>query len=81
MNSFLILLKDGLLKIRAYNKLINDVEELRLKKFSFDNLQDSYLMFDIWNALKGDQDKLDTKITKRWSEIGFQGKENLIILK
>ena len=79
MNSFLILLKDGLLKIRAYNKLINDVEELRLKKFSFDNLQDSYLMFDIWNALKGDQDKLDTKITKRWSEIGFQGKENLII--
>lgn len=67
------MLKDGIIKIRAYNKLVADLEELRLRKFSFDNLQDSKLMFAVWHALKGEEDKLDTKITKRWSEIGFQG--------
>lgn len=73
--NFLILLKDGLIKIRAYNKLVNEIEELRLRKFSFDNLQDSELIFDLWNSLKGSTDKLDNKITKRWSEIGFQGND------
>lgn len=71
--NFFILLKDGLIKIRAYNKLINEIEELRLRKFSFDNLHDSELIFDVWSSLKGSEDKLDNKITKRWSEIGFQG--------
>ncbi len=68
-------MKDGLIKIRAYNKLVNEIEELRLRKFSFDNLQDSELIFDLWNSLKGSTDKLDNKITKRWSEIGFQGND------
>ena len=38
-------------------------------------MQDSELMFDLWNALKGLDDKLENKITKRWSEIGFQGSD------
>lgn len=59
--------------MRAYNKLINDIEELRTKTFSFDSLQDTELIFDLWNLLKKN-DKLDNKITKRWTEIGFQGR-------
>ena len=62
-----------MIKVRAYNKLINDIEELRTKTFSFDNLQDTELIFDLWNLLKKN-DKLDNKITKRWTEIGFQGR-------
>jgi hypothetical protein len=62
-----------LIKVRAYNKLINDIEELRTKTFSFDNLQDTELILDLWNLLKKN-DKLDNKITKRWTEIGFQGR-------
>ncbi len=62
-----------MIKVRAYNKLINDIEELRTKTFSFDNLQDTELILDLWNLLKKN-DKLDNKITKRWTEIGFQGR-------
>ena len=68
----MILLKDGLMKINAYNKLLNELEEMRQKKFSFDNMNDSEQLFQIWEALKG-SDHIGSKISKRWSEIGFQG--------
>jgi hypothetical protein len=66
-------MKDGLIKINAYNRLKSEVNELRHKKFSFENQQDSELIFELWKALKGSNDKLENKITRRWSEIGFQG--------
>ena len=75
VSSFFILLKDGLIKIRAYNKLVIEIEELRSRKFSFDSPHDSELIFDLWSSLKGTTDKLDNRITKRWSEIGFQGND------
>lgn len=68
-------MKDALIKTNAYNNLIRKVDELRLAKFSFDNNENSKLIFDLWTALKGEQDPLDTKITKRWTEIGFQGSD------
>ncbi len=68
-------MKDALIKTNAYNNLIRKVDELRLTKFSFENHDDSQLIFDLWTALKGEQDPLDTKITKRWTEIGFQGSD------
>ena len=66
-------MKDGLLKINAYNKLINDVEAIRNKKFSFDDVDNYNAIFDVWYGLRGKEDVLDTKISKRWSDIGFQG--------
>lgn len=73
--NLLILMKDGLIKINAYNQLLNDLEELRLKKFSFSNSQDSEKLFDLWQSLKGKDDQLEAQISKRWPEIGFQGKD------
>jgi hypothetical protein len=66
-------MKDGLLKINAYNKLINDVEAIRNKKFSFDDVDNYKCIFEVWHGLKGKDDILDSKISKRWSDIGFQG--------
>jgi hypothetical protein len=66
-------MKDGLLKINAYNKLINDVETIRNKKFSFDDVDNYNAIFDVWYGLRGKEDVLDSKISKRWSDIGFQG--------
>ena len=42
------MLKDGLIKINAYNKLLNDLDNLRNIKFSFDNSQDSTMLFELW---------------------------------
>jgi len=69
------MMKDGLIKINAYNKLLNDLDDLRNKKFSFSNSEDAEKLVDIWESLKGKGDQLATHISKRWSEIGFQGKD------
>ncbi len=68
-------MKDGLIKIKAYNRLLNEIEELRQKKFSFDNCKHSEMLFDVWKGLKGKDDELNAQVTKRWSEIGFQGND------
>lgn len=69
------MMKDGLIKINAYNKLLNDLDDLRNKKFSFTNSEDAEKLVEIWESLKGKGDQLITHISKRWSEIGFQGKD------
>lgn len=68
-------MKDGLIKINAYNRLQYQIEELRRKTFSFDNYEDSQKLMDIWSRLKGGEEKLDSNVTSRWTEIGFQGKD------
>lgn len=73
--NLLIMMKDGLIKIKAYNKLLNELDDLRRKKFSFDNCQDSEKLTEFWDSLKGKNDQLDSKISKRWTELGFQGKD------
>lgn len=73
--NILLVIKDGLIKINAYSRLLNDLNELRRKKFSLDNLEDSEKIMSLWKCLKGDDDLLDTKISKRWTELGFQGKD------
>ena len=45
---------------------------IRSKKFSFDDVDHYNSMFEVWYGLRGKEDKLD-KISKRWTEIGFQG--------
>ena len=69
------MMKDGLIKINAYNKLLNDLDDLRNKKFSFTNSEDAEKLVEIWESLKGKGDQLILHISKRWSEIGFQGKD------
>jgi hypothetical protein len=66
-------MKDALLKIKAYNQLINKIESLRQEVFSYDNSEHLNYLHKLWHGLKGDDDKLSSNITKRWGEIGFQG--------
>ena len=66
-------MKDALMKINLHNRLINEVETFREKKFSFENAQHAEILFKVWSNLKGADDKLESRITKRWTEIGFQG--------
>ena len=61
------------MKINSHNRLIIEVETFREKKFSFENAQHAEILFKVWSSLKGADDKLESKITKRWNEIGFQG--------
>jgi hypothetical protein len=69
----LILLKDCLIKIQSYNHLLNQLDDMRNRKFSFDSQQDTKMIFELWKSLKNMNQEPEAKITKRWSEIGFQG--------
>lgn len=73
--NLLLLVKDGLIKINSYNRLLNELDELRRKKFTFDDSQDSAKLIELWKCLKGPDDLLYTNYDYRWTEIGFQGKD------
>lgn len=64
---------DALVKMSAYRSLIAQVEQTRLQTFSSENTEHERMLMSIWVGLKGEQDQLAERITKRWTEIGFQG--------
>lgn len=66
-------MKDAIIKISAYQLLIKEVENTRAQKFEPENQAHSDMLVSIWIGIKGENDKLESKITKRWTEIGFQG--------
>ena len=70
---FLDSMQKFLRKIFTYNKLFSEVEKLRLSKYDEDDDEHEKLLYKLWNLLKRD-DSLDERITSRWGEIGFQGK-------
>ena len=66
-------MKDALVKMGAYQLLISQVERTRTQTFSGDNKEHDNMLEKIWIGVKGENDRLETRITKRWTEIGFQG--------
>lgn len=66
-------MKDAMVKMSAYQALIAQVERIRLQTFSAENSEHVQMLANVWTGLKGDYDRLESHITKRWTEIGFQG--------
>jgi hypothetical protein len=66
-------MKDALMKIYAYQKLTKEIENIRREVFIFENQNHNEMIYQVWHGLKGDNDILETQLTKRWTEIGFQG--------
>lgn len=64
---------DALVKMNAYQNLITQVERTRMQTFSSENAEHERMLYGVWTGLKGEQDRLTDRITKRWTEIGFQG--------
>ncbi|XP_038610916.1 ELMO domain-containing protein 2 isoform X3 [Tachyglossus aculeatus] len=61
-----------LLQISGYKKLYLDVENVRKKPYDSDNQEHEKLLIKLWNQLMPNE-KLKTRITKQWGDIGFQG--------
>ncbi|XP_053311449.1 ELMO domain-containing protein 2 [Spea bombifrons] len=69
---FQISLRICLLQISGYKKLYLDVEDLRKQSFNSDNTQHEQLLLELWDLLMP-HEKLKSRITKQWGDIGFQG--------
>ncbi|XP_075888789.1 ELMO domain-containing protein 2 [Nelusetta ayraudi] len=61
-----------LLQITGYNTLFLSVEDLRKEVFSSDNQEHEALLLKLWELLMP-AIKLESRITKQWGDIGFQG--------
>lgn len=59
-------------QIWGYRQLISEVEELRRIQYDSDNLEHERKLCDLWNILMPDE-PLESRITKQWQDIGFQG--------
>jgi ELMO domain-containing protein len=73
-HKFIYLLKDSLIKINSYSNLIDKVEELRRTQFQFQNHEHYQLIMKLWNVLRPNE-PMEQKISKKWSQIGFQGSD------
>ncbi|GAB5577037.1 ELMO domain-containing protein 1 isoform X1 [Prionailurus iriomotensis] len=68
-----ISLQACLLQIVGYRNLIADVEKLRREPYDSDNPQhEEMLLKPLWKFLKPNT-PLESRISKQWCEIGFQG--------
>ncbi|KAK7930545.1 hypothetical protein WMY93_006940 [Mugilogobius chulae] len=65
-------LHDCLLQITGYSQLYVGVEELRKEVFSSDNPDHESMLLKLWDLLMPSV-KLESRITKQWGDIGFQG--------
>lgn len=59
-------------QIWGYKRLIKIVEDLRTTQYNSDNDEHERKLIALWNVLMPDT-KLESRITKQWQEIGFQG--------
>ncbi|XP_071077579.1 ELMO domain-containing protein 1 isoform X1 [Desmodus rotundus] len=67
-----ISLQACLLQIVGYRNLIADVEKLRREPYDSDNPQHEEMLLKLWQFLKPNT-PLESRISKQWCEIGFQG--------
>jgi ELMO/CED-12 family len=58
--------------IYGYKRLISMVENLRLEQYDSENESHERRLMALWSNLKPDV-MLDSRITKQWQDIGFQG--------
>ena len=60
-------------KIVSYNAVLTEADNIRGIAYDEENEEHEALLQQLWSLLKGD-DKLSERYTRRWTEIGFQGK-------
>lgn len=61
-----------LFQIYGYKQLLHEVEVLRKTHYSSENKEHEDKLLQLWNLLKPDE-QLQTRISKQWGNIGFQG--------
>lgn len=61
-----------LLQITGYSRLCVSVENLRKKTFNSDDHDHEAMLLNLWDLLMPTV-KLESRITKQWGDIGFQG--------
>ncbi|XP_043106852.1 ELMO domain-containing protein 2 isoform X1 [Puntigrus tetrazona] len=70
--TFKLNLRQCLLQINGYNELFEEVEELRRQVFDSENEEHEHMLLKLWDLLMPSV-KLESRITKQWGNIGFQG--------
>ncbi|XP_016358124.1 ELMO domain-containing protein 2-like isoform X1 [Sinocyclocheilus anshuiensis] len=70
--TFKLNLRQCLLQINAYNELFEAVEEVRKQVFDSENKEHENMLLKLWDLLMPSV-KLESRITKQWGNIGFQG--------
>lgn len=63
-----------LIQINGYVRLQQAVEDIRLVKYSSENSDHEDKLMKIWNILT-DGEKLSSRTSSQWSQIGFQGND------
>nr|XP_039271052.1 ELMO domain-containing protein 2-like [Styela clava] len=63
-----------LLQMKGYKILFDRVEVLRKELYDCENESHEKLLLKLWELLKPDEE-LDSRICKRWCELGFQGSD------
>ncbi|KAK2817175.1 hypothetical protein Q5P01_025366 [Channa striata] len=61
-----------LLQITGYSSLFISVEDLRKEVFNSENAEHEAMLLKLWDLLMPTV-KLESRITKQWGDIGFQG--------
>ncbi|XP_073460229.1 ELMO domain-containing protein 2 [Aquarana catesbeiana] len=69
---FQINLRICLLQISGYKKLFLEVEDVRKQPYDSDNPEHEQQLMELWDLLMP-HEKLKSRITKQWGDIGFQG--------
>ncbi|XP_067899561.1 ELMO domain-containing protein 2 isoform X2 [Heterodontus francisci] len=69
---FKLSLQTCLLQISGFKKLFVDVENLRKQPFDSSNKQHEAMLIKLWSLLMPHV-HLESRITKQWGDIGFQG--------
>uniref|UniRef100_A0A673JNT4 ELMO domain-containing protein n=1 Tax=Sinocyclocheilus rhinocerous TaxID=307959 RepID=A0A673JNT4_9TELE len=70
--TFKVNFRQCLLQISGYNELFAAVEELRKEVFDSENKEHEKMLLKLWDLLMPSV-KLESRITKQWGNIGFQG--------
>ncbi|XP_051559494.1 ELMO domain-containing protein 2 isoform X2 [Myxocyprinus asiaticus] len=70
--TFKVNFRQCLLQINGYNELFEAVEELRKEVFDSDKEEHENMLLKLWDLLMPSA-KLESRITKQWGNIGFQG--------
>ncbi|XP_051560807.1 ELMO domain-containing protein 2-like isoform X2 [Myxocyprinus asiaticus] len=70
--TFKVNFRQCLLQINGYNELFEAVEELRKEVFDPDKEEHENMLLKLWDLLMPSV-KLESRITKQWGNIGFQG--------
>ncbi|GIY19656.1 ELMO domain-containing protein 2 [Caerostris darwini] len=64
--------KSCLYQIYGYKQLLYEIELLRKTPYSSDNKEHEDKLLKLWSLLNPDR-RLENRISKQWTEIGFQG--------